>query len=60
MSNGGTTTTPITLDLQTGMPQVYSSRSKELLYDSLMDLPTFILNPFGPQQLNLARPNHHW
>jgi hypothetical protein len=59
MSNG-TTTTPVVLDLQTGMPPVYPSRSKELLYDSLMDSPAFILNPYGPQQLNLSRPNHHW
>jgi hypothetical protein len=58
MSNG--TTTPVVLDLQTGMPQVYPPRSKELLYDSLMDSPVFILNPFGPQQLSLARSNHHW
>jgi hypothetical protein len=60
MSNGSTSDFTMTLDLQTGMPQIYPSRSKELLYDSLMDLPTFILNPFGPQQLNLSRPNHHW
>jgi hypothetical protein len=55
-----TTITSVVLDLQTGMPSIYPSRSKELLYDSLMDSPVFILNPFGPQQLNLSRPNHHW
>jgi hypothetical protein len=60
MSNGTTTDIPVTLDLQTGMPPVYHSRSKELLYDSLMNSPAFIFNPFGPQQLNLSRPNHHW
>jgi hypothetical protein len=61
MSNG-TPTTPaqVVLDVMTGMPPVYQSRSKELLYDSLMYLPTFILNPFGPQELHLSRPNHHW
>jgi hypothetical protein len=63
MSNGTpttTTTTPVVLDYMTGMPPVRHSRSKELLYDSLMYSPVFILNPFGPQQLNLSRPNHHW
>lgn len=61
MSNGTpTTTSPVVLDVMTGMPPVYQSRSKELLYDSLMDSPVFILNPYGPQQLNLSRPNHHW
>lgn len=50
----------VTLDYMTGMPPVYPARSKELLYDSLMDLELFILNPFGPQQLNLTRPNHRW
>jgi hypothetical protein len=60
MSNGDTSDFSMTLDLQTGMPPVYPSRSKELLYDSLMDSPIFILNPYGPQHLNLSRPNHHW
>ena len=66
MSNGTTSTTPpnqsfnVILDVMTGMPSVRNSRSKELAYDSLMDSPVFIVNPFGPQQLNLSRPNHHW
>ena len=51
---------PITLSPQTGMPPVYSSRSKELLYDALILNPRFMHNPFGPQRLNLSRPNHHW
>ena len=50
----------ISLDVMTGMPPVRHSRSKELIYDSLMDRETFILNPYGPQQLNVARSNHHW
>jgi hypothetical protein len=60
MSNGTTEDFTMTLDVMTGMPIIYPSRSKELLYDALMDSPVFILNPFGPQQLNLSRPNHHW
>jgi hypothetical protein len=59
MSNP-TTNTPVVLDLQTGMPPIYPTRSKELLYDSLLDSLAFIFNPYGPQQLNLARSNHHW
>jgi hypothetical protein len=50
----------VTLDYQTGMPPVYPSRSKELAYDSLIYESRFIYNPFGPQQLNLTRPNHRW
>ena len=47
---------------QTGMPQIYSSRSRELgmSYDSLLDNKAFIFNKFGPQQLNLCRPGMHW
>jgi hypothetical protein len=53
---------PIGLIPQTGMPPIYHSRSKELsmTYDALIDNPRFIFNPFGPQQLNLARSNKHW
>lgn len=60
MSNGTTQTLDVSLDPMTGMPPVRHSRSRELLYDSLMERETFILNPFGPQQLNMSRPNHHW
>lgn len=56
----GVTSFDVQLDLMTGMPPVRHSRSKELLYDSLMDRSTFVLNPYGPQQLNLSRPNHRW
>jgi hypothetical protein len=42
------------------MPQIYAARSKEIIYDSLEDDPKFIKNPFGPQALYLARPNHRW
>ena len=51
---------PIGLAPQTGMPQIYASRSKELLYDTLMAEPLFMLNPFGPQLLAISRPNHRW
>ena len=51
---------PIGLVPQTGMPQIYAARSKELLYDSLEYNPLFIRNPFGPQLLSVSRPNHHW
>jgi hypothetical protein len=51
---------PIGLIPQTGMPPVYHNRSQELLYDALIDNANFIFNKFGPQQLNLARPNQHW
>lgn len=50
----------VSLDAMTGMPPVYPSRSKEVLYDSLMERAEFVLNPYGPQQLNLSRPNHRW
>jgi hypothetical protein len=51
---------PIGLIPQTGMPAIYHSRSREILYDALGSNPRFIFNPFGPQQLNLTRPNKHW
>ena len=51
---------PIGLVPQTGMPQIYSARSKELDYDTLIGEPLFIRNPFGPQILVISRPNHHW
>lgn len=51
---------PIGLAPQTGMPAIYASRSKELLYDTLMYEPLFIMNRFGPQILPVSRPNHHW
>lgn len=60
-------TTPVTfiavyLTPQTGMPQVYASRSRELgmSYDALIENHAFIFNKFGPQQLNLCRPGMHW
>jgi hypothetical protein len=51
---------PIGLAPQTGMPPIYASRSKELLYDSLLHEPLFVLNPFGPQILPVSRKNHRW
>lgn len=47
---------------QTGMPEIYSYRSKELSmkYDALQNEKTFKFNKFGPQQLNLCRPQTHW
>lgn len=61
MSNG-TITTPVPINLvpQTGMPALHQSRSRELNYDALEGNPRFIKNPFGPQRLNLSRPEHHW
>lgn len=50
----------IGLSVQTGMPLITASRSKEVLYDSLYTLPTFIQNPYGPQPLFVARPQYHW
>lgn len=56
-----TTNQPIiALVPQTGMPVIYSSRSRELLYDSLQSSSRFIQNPFGPQKLFTARSNYHW
>jgi hypothetical protein len=55
-----TTVIPIGLTTQTGMPQNYHSRSRELIYDSLMGQVRFVLNPYGPQKLYVARSNHHW
>lgn len=54
------TTFPVGLVPQTGMPSVYFSRSRELIYDALEDNQLFIFNKFGPQRLDLARPNQHW
>jgi len=45
---------------QTGMPPIYFSRSREVLYDALQNEKTFIFNKFGPQRLDLCRPNMHW
>jgi endo-1,4-beta-xylanase len=50
----------ISLVPQTGMPPNYHARSSELQYDTLEKNVRFIRNPFGPQPLHLARPNHHW
>jgi hypothetical protein len=50
----------VSLVPQTGMPPVYHSRSKELIYDVLEKNARFIKNPFGPQILVLSRPNHRW
>jgi hypothetical protein len=51
---------PIGLVPQTGMPPIYHSRSKEIVYDALLHNPRFIFNPFGPQPLNVSRPEHCW
>jgi hypothetical protein len=53
-------TFPVGLLPQTGMPSVYFSRSREIIYDALEDNPHFRLNKFGPQRLKLSRPNQHW
>lgn len=45
---------------QTGMPVTTQSRSRELIYDALQGEPNFVLNPFGPQLLILARAQHRW
>lgn len=45
---------------QTGMPPNYHSRSREIVYDVLRNNFRFILNPYGPQWLLWARPEHHW
>jgi hypothetical protein len=50
----------VSLIPQTGMPQVYQSRSREIIYDSLQNDIRFVKNPFGPQLLILSRPNHRW
>ena len=50
----------VQLVTQTGMPPVYASRSKELIYDALQGEPTFKKNPFGPQLLVLARAQFRW
>jgi hypothetical protein len=50
----------IELNPQTGMPSNYSSRSKEVIYDSLQANFRFVKNPFGPRKLYVSRPNHHW
>jgi hypothetical protein len=58
----GDTICQIQLVPQTGMPSTYFQRSKEvsMLYDALGGDNKFIFNPFGPQLLNLTRPNKHW
>lgn len=50
----------VQLVTQTGMPPTYPARSREVIYDALQAEPTFILNPFGPQLLILARAQFHW
>jgi hypothetical protein len=55
-----TPTQEIGLTLQTGMPPIYHSRSRELNYDVLITQPDFQPNPFGPQLLVISRPEHHW
>lgn len=54
------TPVPVFLIPQTGMPPIYHSRSKEIIYDSLELNVRFVKNPFGPQLLALSRPNHRW
>jgi hypothetical protein len=54
------TPVPVFLVPQTGMPAIYHSRSKELIYDALELNPRFVKNPFGPQLLALSRLNHRW
>jgi hypothetical protein len=63
MSTSTTTTPPfpqVNLTLQTGMPPIYHTRSRELNYDVLITQPNFQSNPFGPQLLLISRPEHHW
>lgn len=61
-STWGQTECAVQLLPQTGMPEIYAARSKELSmsYDALISEPTFKFNKFGPQQLNLCRPQAHW
>jgi hypothetical protein len=54
------TSKPVLLNLQNGMPVITQSRSRELNYDALEDNPKFIKNPYGPTQLNLSRTNNRW
>ena len=51
---------PVQLVPQTGLPPITASRSKEIIYDALQAELKFVLNPFGPQLLILARPEHRW
>ena len=60
MSNGTNVSYPFTLIPQTGMPPNVASRSKEIIYDSLQQDVRFVKNPYGPQLLNISRPNHRW
>lgn len=60
MSNGTTTSYPIRLIPQTGMPPNNVTRSREIIYDCLQLNPSFVKNPFGPRVLPISRPNHHW
>lgn len=54
------TSSPVQLVPQTGMPPITQSRSKEVIYDALQGESKFILNPFGPQLLLLARAQFRW
>ena len=59
-TNAANDSVPVALIPQTGMPQIYAHRSKELIYDTLQDDARFAQNPFGPQLLILSRSNHRW
>lgn len=50
----------IGLNTQTGLPAIYHSRSREIIYDSLQTQIRFVTNPYGPQKLYVSRPNRHW
>ena len=60
LPKSGGTPGKIQLVAQTGLPAIYQSRSKELIYDVLQQNPRFAKNPFGPQFLILSRPEHRW
>jgi hypothetical protein len=58
----GDTLLQVQLVPQTGMPSTYFQRSREvsMTYDALQAEAKFKFNKFGPQQLNLCRPETHW
>lgn len=54
------TSKPVLLNMQNGMPTINQSRSRELDYHILEGNPRFIKNPYGPQWLVYSRTNHRW
>jgi hypothetical protein len=60
LSTPPTTIYQAELDPQTGMPPNVVTKSKEIIYDALELNVRFAKNPFGPLELDLSRPEHHW